>query len=100
MTMLRSPAILGPSGSHGWLLGGSEDPWLCVSDFGQVCLYRNNSRTRGKLVNSGIYLAANVRFGSVAALPDEFNPMTALKRIAAVTYADFASPWINVFFYQ
>jgi len=22
----RSPAILGPSGSHPWLLGGSEDP--------------------------------------------------------------------------
>ncbi len=26
----------GPSGSHPWLLGGSEDPGLSVPDFGQV----------------------------------------------------------------
>jgi len=35
-----SPAILGPAGSYLWLPGGSEDPWLCVADFDQVCLYR------------------------------------------------------------
>ena len=36
---IGGPAILGPSGSHPWLLKGSEDPWLCVPDFGQVCLF-------------------------------------------------------------
>ena len=30
----------GPSRGIPWLLGGSEDPWLCVPDFGQVCLCR------------------------------------------------------------
>jgi hypothetical protein len=35
-----SLAILGPSASQGRPLGGSEDPWLCVTDFGQVCLYQ------------------------------------------------------------
>ncbi len=34
-----SPAISGPSGSHPWLLKGSEDPWLSVPDFGQVWLF-------------------------------------------------------------
>ena len=28
----------GPSGSGRRLLGGSEDPWLCVSVFRQICL--------------------------------------------------------------
>jgi hypothetical protein len=37
---IGSPAVLGPSGSHPWLLGGSEDPWHCVPDFRQVCLCR------------------------------------------------------------
>jgi hypothetical protein len=36
--LLGSPAILGslvPIERR----GGSEDPWLCVPDFGQVCHY-------------------------------------------------------------
>ncbi len=36
--LFGSPAILGPSGSRPWLLGGSEDPWFCVPGFSQVCL--------------------------------------------------------------
>jgi len=47
----------GPSGSLRWLLGGSEDPWHCVSDFGQVCLYHNaDCPTIAKVVNSGMCL--------------------------------------------
>ncbi len=33
----------GPSGSHPWLLGGSEDPWLSVPAFRRVWLYRCSS---------------------------------------------------------
>ena len=29
----------GPSGSHPWLLGGSEDPWLSVPAFRRVWLF-------------------------------------------------------------
>ena len=46
----------GPSGSHWWLLGGSEDPWLCVTDFGQVCLCQSRYEAQEKLVNSGMYV--------------------------------------------
>jgi hypothetical protein len=36
---------------------GSEDPWLCVPDFGQVCLYRNkNCPPQECCVNSEMYL--------------------------------------------
>jgi hypothetical protein len=35
-----SSAILGPSGSHPWLLGGSEDPWFSVPVFRRVWLCR------------------------------------------------------------
>ena len=39
------------------LLGGSEDPWLCVADFGQVCLCRLTYLAQlEQAVNSGIYL--------------------------------------------
>ncbi len=37
-----NPAVLGPSGSHPWLLGGSEDPWHSVPDFSRVWLYSFN----------------------------------------------------------
>jgi hypothetical protein len=33
-----SPAVLGPSGSHPWLLEGSEDPWFSVPVFRRVWL--------------------------------------------------------------
>jgi hypothetical protein len=36
--LLGSPAILGSLVAIE-RRGGSEDPWLCVPDFGQVCLY-------------------------------------------------------------
>jgi hypothetical protein len=36
--------------------GGSEDPWLCVADFGQVCLYRiTNGPPKAEFVNSEKY---------------------------------------------
>jgi len=51
-----SPAILGSFVALE-RRGGSEDPWLCVADFGQLCLSRLTSVWRnGKVVNSGIYL--------------------------------------------
>ena len=41
------------------LLRGGEDPWLCVTDFSQICLFRHkNFLTEEKAVNSGLYLAA------------------------------------------
>ena len=40
IAVIRSPAILGPSGSLSWLLEGSEDPWLSVPVFRRVWLYR------------------------------------------------------------
>ena len=45
---------------------GSEDPWLCVSGFRQICLFRwLNSRLFEAGVNSGIYLtrASKVSLG-------------------------------------
>jgi hypothetical protein len=36
--LLGSPAILGSFVAIK-RRGGSEDPWLCVPDFGQVCFY-------------------------------------------------------------
>jgi len=36
--------------------GGSEDPWLCVTDFGQYCLCQDNCAPLRKLVNSGMYI--------------------------------------------
>ena len=37
--------------------GGSEDPWLCVTSFGWICLYRNvNYPAIAILVNSGMCL--------------------------------------------
>jgi hypothetical protein len=38
--LFGSPAILGPSGSRPWLLGGSEDPWFSVPVFRRVWFYR------------------------------------------------------------
>ena len=52
-----NPAILGPSGSLGRLLGGSEDPRLCVSGFRQICLLRETYLPMaGILVNSEMYI--------------------------------------------
>jgi len=34
-SLLGSPAVVGPSGRLPFLLGGSEDPWLCVPEFPQ-----------------------------------------------------------------
>ena len=52
-----SPAVLGPSGSRWWLLGGSEDPWLCVPSFGWVCLSQPaNNHIWSRNVNYGMYL--------------------------------------------
>ena len=52
----RQPGDLGPfvALEH---RGGSEDPWLCVPDFGQICLFP--IATFGSIeqpVNSGMYL--------------------------------------------
>ena len=41
----------------------SEDPWLCVSDFGQICLcrqYLSFMRRQENGVNSGLYLVPGV----------------------------------------
>ena len=41
-----SPAILGPSRGHPWLLRGSEDPWLSVTvfrrEFGASLFFRES----------------------------------------------------------
>ena len=55
--MTCSPAILGPSGSGLKLLGGGEDPWLCVSSFCGICLYRDKYAVYRSAVNSGMYLS-------------------------------------------
>jgi len=34
----------------------NEDPWLCVPDFGQVCLSQTNYEPLESAVNSGMYL--------------------------------------------
>jgi hypothetical protein len=53
---LGSPAILGSFVALE-RRGGSEDPWLCVSDFRQICLYRNAyPPTTEDFVNSGFFL--------------------------------------------
>jgi hypothetical protein len=47
----------GPSWRSRMRRGGSEDPWLCVPDFRQVCLYRKTHHsTMEDFVNSGLYL--------------------------------------------
>jgi len=50
-----SPAILGSFVALD-RRGGSEDPWLCVADFGQLCLCQNKYDAQEKSVNSGMYL--------------------------------------------
>ncbi len=70
-----SPAVLGPSGGRPWLLGGSEDPWLCVAAFRRLCLYRcglvapmsadNNPNPHRQPVGD-LAGSRNVRFGSLA----------------------------------
>src|SRR5210317_2129613 len=53
----RQPGYPGVVLSHSWLLIGGEDPWLCVTDFGQVCLYQQtHCPTRADVVNSGMCL--------------------------------------------
>ena len=49
----------GPSGSRPWLLGGSEDPWLCVPEFLQVCpclLLESRMLDWRNAVNPGKYI--------------------------------------------
>ncbi len=68
------------------ILRGSEDPWLCVPDFGQVCLYRmclvyaptHESPQFGDVHTVTQYRQSNVRFGYLAALSDNISSMTAL----------------------
>ena len=66
----RQPGGLGSFGSGRWLLGGSEDPWLCVSSFGWICLYRSNYEARGRTVNSGLYLSSAFGCGLFSGLPE------------------------------
>ena len=57
LTMIRQPGDLGAFVAIE-RRGGSEDPWLCVADFGQVCLYRKrDSAPPACGVNSGMYLS-------------------------------------------
>jgi hypothetical protein len=75
---LGSPAILGSSGSPGWLLAGSEDPWRGVSDFRPICLFRSTyPATMEDFVNSGQY-SAMYACGSFSA------PHLRMGRLAAV----------------
>jgi hypothetical protein len=102
----------GPSGSHPWLLGGSEDPWLCVPDFGQVCLLSDvtkfyaligKSRQFGVVPKSGVGLSSekrNVRIGSLADLLSDITLMSAFERIADTKERYFRSPWLNVRFHR
>jgi hypothetical protein len=80
MDRVGSPAILGSFVAIE-RRGGSEDPWLCVSDFGQVCPYRWKDYGRsGKPVNSGKYV--KVRYGSVAVVHQFTSPGAAYGGIA------------------
>ena len=54
--LLVARLSLGPSWRSRMRRGGGEDPWLCVPDFGQVCLYRINYELEENAVNSGMYL--------------------------------------------
>jgi hypothetical protein len=52
-----SPAIVGSFVAIG-RRGGGEDPWLCVSGFRRICLYRRiDFPLLPRIVNSGYYLA-------------------------------------------
>ena len=50
-TVIGSLAILGPSGSHPWLRGGTEDPWLSVPALRRVwfCLFANVRQSGGRV---------------------------------------------------
>ncbi len=88
----------GPSGSHPWLLGGSEDPWLSVPVFRRVWLCRYllcPERITGTsplqfntavILRRGVPILAdcNVRFGSLADLLTKCSLMSAFGRKAVV----------------
>ncbi len=58
LVTVGGPAILDPSWRGRMRRGGGEDPWLCVSEFAQICLCRlENCDSWGSPVNSGMYLA-------------------------------------------
>ena len=38
--------------------GGGEDPWFCVPDFRQVCLYQRKYDRQVNAVNSGMYVSS------------------------------------------
>ncbi len=74
--------------------GGSEDPWLCVTGFSQLCLCRCYRLSvveilSGYLLLNIIYahrLSANVRFGSLAAVHPDINRTAAFLGKAVVRY--------------
>ncbi len=106
--LFGSSAILGPSGSRPWLLGGSEDPWLSVPVFRRVWLYRllcflyTPSRWTSPIVNIIWFSQAdgNVAFGSLAASQDSIIPTAAIGGKADVLRFNFGSPGLNVRFRQ
>ena len=79
---------------------GSEDPWLCVPDFGQVCLSRkSDSAPAMPDVNSGKYLnwsQSKTIFrrsatGPIADLLTQFSPTAATKGKADASWCGLST---------
>ena len=52
-----SPAILGVPRGDRRIAGEGEDPWLCVSGFRRICLFRGmDCALQPEFVNSGLYV--------------------------------------------
>jgi len=77
--LFGSSAVLGPSGSHPWLLGGSEDPWLSVPVFWRVWLFELYVNLSIVVQSQIAMLPNDVRFG-LRAQPVDATP--ALNRSA------------------
>ena len=103
------PAILG-SFVASERRGRSEDPWLCVPDFGQVCLCRLfvvvplilRVARQVLIVNITrlVQATGNVGYGSAADPQKSSTPGAAFEREPAVQKRIFESRNLNVCFSQ
>jgi len=72
--------VLVSSGKRPWLLEGSKDPWLCVSDFHQFYFYSELHFAPWEIgVNSGMYLAGT----SASGQKPSFKPAFTDPRLAS-----------------
>ena len=77
----RQPGYLG-SFETNERRGGGEDPWLCVPDFDQVCLYKLEKCVKRRIsVNSGMYLECPLRIINKRSIPKLAVPPGSLRMV-------------------